>query len=73
MQLCFILGINTVQKFYNNENDPYSVQCAFIHGDVNTHRTHSDMSLKTKMTFCNRCLSTIPLMSIMIYILYCAF
>ena len=27
---------------------------AFIHGDVNSHSRHRDMSLKTKMIFCNR-------------------
>ena len=29
---------------------------AFIHCDVNSHRRHRDMSLKTKMIFCNTCL-----------------
>jgi len=28
---------------------------AFIHGDVNSHMRHRDMSLKTKMIFCNKC------------------
>ena len=48
--------------------------CAEVmHDDVNNHRTHSSMSLKTKMNFCSRCLSAIPLMTIMMYILYYAF
>jgi len=44
-----------------------------MHGDVNNHQTHSDVSLKTKMNFCDRCLSTVPLLTVMIYILYYAF
>jgi len=28
---------------------------AFIQGDVNSHSRRRDMSLKTKMIFCNRC------------------
>jgi hypothetical protein len=30
----------------------------FIHGDINSHKRHRNIFLKTKMIFCNRCLQS---------------
>jgi hypothetical protein len=44
------------------------VQCAFIHGDINSHRRQKDIMPKAKLIFCNRCLQSI---AVMIHIVPC--
>ena len=44
----------------------------FIHGDINSHRRRRNISLKTKMVFCNRCfLQWVFVVVNMIHIVLC--
>ena len=41
----------------------------FIHGDINSHRRHRDICLKTKMIFCNISFVAIHIITFKLYIL----
>jgi hypothetical protein len=48
-----------IQSIYSSLTHP---QCVFIPSDVDNHMRHSDLSLKTKINICNRCLFAIKIL-----------